>query len=176
MAIGSGQLATTTAHGITATAGSPWADLRIPASLPKNVEELDGLIQKTVTAVEKADQPAPAAARLLLCVALAIADRPDEAKAMARRFLVAANGDIVGISGLYGEPVPAYLFTRLGMEEELQKVLVKEPGGFGNNAIMQAVGAAEAEAGNWQGLETRYRNLSAPADRVDLSCGVLAGL
>jgi tetratricopeptide (TPR) repeat protein len=155
-----------------------WRDNALQAVIVakrENAAELDGWIRKTLTTAEKADEPAPATARLLLCVALAIADRPDEAKAMARRFLVAANGDIVGISDLFGEPVLAYLFTRLGMENELKKVLATEPGGFGNNAKMQAVGAADAEAGNWEDLERRYENLTS-TDRVDFACGVLAGL
>jgi len=156
-----------------------WSDNALQALIiakKKNAKELDGWIHKTLTSVEKADQPAPATARLLLCLALAIADRADEARAMAQRFLVAANGDTVGVSGLFGEPVLAYLFTRLGMEKELQKLLITEPGEFPNSAVMQGVGVAEAEAGNWKSLETRYRSLSYGIDRVNLSCGVLAGL
>jgi hypothetical protein len=142
----------------------------------KNDKELDIQIGKTLEVVEKADEPAPAIARVVLCVALIAAERFDEARKMARRFLFAADGEVIGISGLFGKPVLAYLFTRLGMEKELDRIRTAKPRGMISNIrIMQAVGAAEADCKNWSGMEKRYKTLP-PAERVDFACGVLAGL
>ncbi len=156
-----------------------WRDHALDAIIVarrKHTKELDGWIRKTLASVETAEEPVPATARLFLCVALVIADRPEEARAMVQRFRVAANGEVVGVAGDCGKPVLAYLFTKLGMDEELTKVLVTEPGRSGTFRALEASGVAEAEAKNWEGMEKRFETLSTPTARASFSCGVLAGL
>ncbi len=149
----------------------------LAAAKQKNNRELDIQIAKTLKSIENAEEPTPAMARLFLCAALMEAGRMAEAKTMAHAFQADADGEIVGISGLFGKPALAYLFTRLGMEDELDKIRVTKPGSMANNTsgIMRAVGAAEGDAKNWEGLEKRFKKLT-PTERANLACGVLIAL
>ncbi len=154
----------------------PWrkpAAAAMTAGQQKNNKDMDIQIAKTLDAIEHAEAPAPSIAKLSLCMALLAAERIDEAKAMAHSFQTNADGEVLGISGLFGKPVLAYLFTVLGMEDQLDKIRVTKPGSMLHiNGIMQAVGAAEAEMKNWAAMEKRYAKLT-PIERVDYACGVL---
>ena len=139
-------------------------------------EQLDARIEAALAAEKDAPDPTPATARLILCMALVAAQRHQEARAMAQQFLIAADREIVSVSGAFGRPILAYLFARLEMEDQIQQLIVFAPGDFRNPGVIQAVGTAEAEMGDWQRVEQRYRRLTDSWDRLHYSVGVLAVL
>ena len=146
----------------------------IAVAKQKNVEQLDDLIRRSLADGEQAPSPAPATSRLLVCVALMMAERSDGARAMAERFLDVADNEIIKVSSLFGRPVLGYLFTRLGLEEELSLLIAESS--TDRFSIIMSVGVADAEMGNWRSLEDDYHGISDSEDRVSLSVGVLTGL
>lgn len=106
------------------------------------------------------------------------AEKADEAAQEARK---AISGDVVGVSGLFGEPILIYAMIRIGHHECLDPLLSREQEGdtadrmLGSPA-MEAVGAALIENHDHKRLDEIFGRMRNPSDRADLAIGVLFGL
>ncbi|NLW87735.1 MAG: hypothetical protein GXY38_12775, partial [Planctomycetes bacterium] len=118
---------------------------------------------------------------LLLTVALLFADRPDDAKAMLRRYIEATGNEPLNMSGFLGNGVVAYIFTRPGCQKELEQFVQMPDKCFDTTrpkdaSLYGGIGAALAEAGEWEAASAMYDSLTDPAQRVQFVTGLISYL
>ena len=157
-----------------------------------NTQHLDYWIDKTISAIEAAGTPAESGDKmlasfeaaqdyLLLTVALLFADRPDDAKAMLRRYIEATGNEPLNMSGFLGNGVVAYIFTRPGCQKELEQFVQMPDKCFDTTrpkdaSLYGGIGAALAEAGEWEAASAMYDSLTDPAQRVQFVTGLISYL
>ena len=158
-------------------------------------QDLDYWIDKTISSIDAIEPPTTMGEKidkmivsyeaaqdyLLLTVALLFADRPDDAKAMLRRYIEATGNEPLNMSGFLGNGVVAYIFTRLGCQKELEQFVQMPDKCFDTTrpkdaSLYGGIGAALAEAGEWEAASAMYDSLTDPAQRVQFVTGLISYL